>query len=349
MKLFSLLATSLLACVSLFLLRRKINLGLMRFFRDLSRFKSRRRLYGNQAALMPILLGKEKPIEIDFRISSDGSEDFTVTASELLEMDGRTKDTPIYISLRGLVYDVSAARDKYGPGKSYHALCGKDATISFATGCFGDSCPEKKVEDLNEEELKQVQDWIELYHHHDKYKYIGRLVIDPVDAFVTQEMDETNGKEREAKEEDVDEVDLADIETSVTATVTVTAANNPSLVASADSNDDLKQDHREETPDSNYDSKGFDSLSAASAATSAVNTNNTNTAETNIVVDINTVNININTGTIEGQEGSVVVNVDMDVNVNGVAGADLSTPVSLESSSAAGIESGFVSVEEERH
>ncbi|CAN3376879.1 hypothetical protein DIURU_001656 [Diutina rugosa] len=34
----------------------------------------------------------------------------------------------IYVAIRGLVYDVSENRDKYGPEKPYHVFVGKDST-----------------------------------------------------------------------------------------------------------------------------------------------------------------------------------------------------------------------------
>ena len=46
-----------------------MNVVLMRFFRDLSRSKARKRLYGdNQHALMPMLLGKEDSILEDLSV-----------------------------------------------------------------------------------------------------------------------------------------------------------------------------------------------------------------------------------------------------------------------------------------
>lgn len=45
---------------------------------------------------------------------------------------------PIYLAVNGTIFDVSAGRDYYGPGGSYHGLAGHDATRAYVTGCFGE-------------------------------------------------------------------------------------------------------------------------------------------------------------------------------------------------------------------
>jgi hypothetical protein len=204
------LVSSLVAAISLFFMRKKMNTFMMRFFRDVSRYKSRKRLYGNQAALIPILMGKEEPIEINTDISEHG-DDYTMTLAQLSDMDGSTAQTPIYISLNGLIYDVSAARELYGPGGNqcngcdacnyvfcslrlrtsgnYHYFAGRDSTRAYATGCANEACLKSanSLENLQQDEKDQIQKWIELYHTHDKYKFVGKLVADPVDAILAAE------------------------------------------------------------------------------------------------------------------------------------------------------------------
>jgi predicted heme/steroid binding protein len=174
--------SAVVALLSLFTMKQRVNIFFMRFFRDLSRYKSRKRLYGNQAALMPILMGTEEPVEINTDIAA-GGEDYTMTAAQLADMDGRTAETPIYISIDGLIYDVSAARKMYGPGGNYHYFAGTDGTQAYATGCTSKACLKTAhpLEKLTPDEHDQIKRWVELYHHHDKYKFIGKLVVDPVD------------------------------------------------------------------------------------------------------------------------------------------------------------------------
>jgi predicted heme/steroid binding protein len=117
--------------------------------------------------------------------------DFTMTLEQLSEMDGRTDATPIYLSLGGHIYDVSSARKMYGPGGSYHSLVGKDATLMLAYGCSEDKCLANLPRTLNEGAKKELDRWIELYHNHDKYSYIGELVTDFIDIIVSEQLNST--------------------------------------------------------------------------------------------------------------------------------------------------------------
>ncbi|KAF1952170.1 hypothetical protein CC80DRAFT_479742 [Byssothecium circinans] len=62
----------------------------------------------------------------------------TLTDAQLLAYDGTDPNKPIYLALNGTIYDVSANRDTYGPGGSYHFFAGRDAARAFLTGCFKD-------------------------------------------------------------------------------------------------------------------------------------------------------------------------------------------------------------------
>ena len=162
--------------------RKKISLMLMRFFRDLGRSKARRRLNRNDAALVPLLLQQDTPISAEDILSGTMGDLITVSYSELVEMNGDNPDAPIYIAVRGLVYDVTSGREMYGPGKSYHGLVGRDATRALSKGCLSDlKCDDTPGTPLTKKELIEADRWLEFYHNHDKYKYVGRLVHDVVD------------------------------------------------------------------------------------------------------------------------------------------------------------------------
>lgn len=74
------------AAVVLGLLLMKFNMNAIfaRLFRNISRYKARKRIFGNEQALIPILLGTEKPV-LDF--SSVPDDGFTMTAAQLAEMN----------------------------------------------------------------------------------------------------------------------------------------------------------------------------------------------------------------------------------------------------------------------
>lgn len=116
------------------LARVDYNMFFMKFFRNLSRSKARARLHNNKYAIIPVMLGIEEPIKIKDDI--DAEDRMTITREQLEEMDGYD-DAPLYLSIKGRVYDVSAGDRFYGEGKDYHDWVGTDASRSFGTGCRG--------------------------------------------------------------------------------------------------------------------------------------------------------------------------------------------------------------------
>jgi hypothetical protein len=114
-----------------------------------------------------------------------------MTLEELSEMNGATQSTPVYICVRGLIFDVSAGRDAYGPGKSYHPLVAKEATAMYATGCLGeDDCKDKMATYvITSEDIIEVEKWVDFYANHEKYTYVGRLLnYDFMDQIVAMEL-----------------------------------------------------------------------------------------------------------------------------------------------------------------
>ena len=185
--------------------RVDMNIVLMRFFRDLARSKARKRLYGNQHALLiPMLLGTE-----DFILNKTDDDKFaekdalTMTATELATYTGEDDDdSPLYICISGRIYDVTAGERFYGVDGKYHLFVGKDATRAYATGCLedNDDCVTSSTDGLTETEFKEIDRWLELYETHDKYTFVGFLVDDPVDQLLEMEATE-EGEEQQQEQE----------------------------------------------------------------------------------------------------------------------------------------------------
>jgi predicted heme/steroid binding protein len=191
------------------------NIFFMKFFRNLSRSKARARLYNNKYAMIPVMLGIEEPIKIKDDIDAENA--MHITREQLEEMDGYD-GAPLYLSIKGRVYDVSAGGKFYAEGGEYHDWVGRDASRSFGTGCRGGvdrtgmECLSESMEGLTDKEIKEIDRWLELYETHDKYTFVGYLVDDPVEEIVERVHDEENeaaaAMEEEAEEgEDVAEDD----------------------------------------------------------------------------------------------------------------------------------------------
>eukprot|EP00041_Stephanoeca_diplocostata_P032701 m.1055576 g.1055576 ORF g.1055576 m.1055576 type:complete len:479 (+) comp24193_c0_seq2:95-1531(+) len=160
----------------------EMQMFLMRFFRDLSRAKAHMRLHGNGHAIMTVLTGNEDLLPIN-EAPDDG---FKMSAEELREFNG-LDGAPLYLAIMGRIYDVSRGSAFYAPGRSYHHYVGKDATRSFATGCTREECLVPSLAGCTESQKQEARRWLELYEHHDKYRFVGVVRADPVSDLVEQE------------------------------------------------------------------------------------------------------------------------------------------------------------------
>jgi len=101
----------------------------------------------------------------------------TFTREELKKYDGSNPDLPIYLAVKGNVYDVTEGRRHYGKEGSYNIFAGRDASRAFVTGCFD---PEKcfdndSLEGLTEKQLSEVDTWEEFYKNHKEYFLVGYM------------------------------------------------------------------------------------------------------------------------------------------------------------------------------
>ena len=128
-----------------------------------------------------------------------------LTSAELAKYDGSDTSLPIYLAVNGTIFDVSAGAHTYGPGGSYHAFAGHDASRAFVTGCFMEdrtsdlrgaeaiyipiedddeqiSSAERKTRAEREKRVakKKVRDevdrWVNFYSNSKKYFEVGKIV-----------------------------------------------------------------------------------------------------------------------------------------------------------------------------
>ncbi|MCJ1225971.1 hypothetical protein MMC12_002620 [Toensbergia leucococca] len=91
------------------------------------------------------------------------------------------KNMPVYLAVRGRVFDVTSGSNFYGPGGPYENFAGRDASRGLACGSFDEDMLTKDLEgplddlkDLGSDELQSLQDWEDRFS--EKYLVVGKLV-----------------------------------------------------------------------------------------------------------------------------------------------------------------------------
>ncbi|KAI0044434.1 progesterone binding protein [Auriscalpium vulgare] len=96
------------------------------------------------------------------------------TQEQLKQYDGSDPSKPIYVAIKGTVFDVSHKRDSYGPGKSYNIFAGKDGSRGLGKSSLKeeDAVPDYTV--LQETEMKVLNDWYTFFSK--RYSVVGKVV-----------------------------------------------------------------------------------------------------------------------------------------------------------------------------
>lgn len=116
----------------------------------------------------------------------------TFTPPTLLPYNGQN-NMPVYLAVRGRVFDVTPGRNFYGPGGPYANFAGRDASRGLACGSFDVEmltedlqAPLDTLSDLGDEEMEALKGWEERFE--EKYRVVGRLV--PVGSAEAKEAEE---------------------------------------------------------------------------------------------------------------------------------------------------------------
>ncbi|KAG8214093.1 cytochrome b5 [Butyriboletus roseoflavus] len=103
------------------------------------------------------------------------NDPFTLTA--LAQYDGSDDTKPIYVSIKGDVFDVTRKRDVYGVGGSYNIFAGKDGSRGLGKSSLKleDAVPDYST--LPENEIKVLDDWYSFFSK--RYNIVGRVTDMP--------------------------------------------------------------------------------------------------------------------------------------------------------------------------
>ncbi|CAD5126076.1 DgyrCDS14242 [Dimorphilus gyrociliatus] len=93
---------------------------------------------------------------------------------ELSQYNGKDTEKPVYLAVKGVVFDVSEGRRFYGPGGNYHMMAGKDVSRAMATQELMDQDMTHDVAGLSDDQLQSLDNmFTKLYLT--KYKKVGYM------------------------------------------------------------------------------------------------------------------------------------------------------------------------------
>ncbi|KAK7692184.1 hypothetical protein QCA50_003807 [Cerrena zonata] len=123
---------------------------------------------------------KPKTIMQAARTDLDPPKDDPFTMEQLKEFDGSNADKPIYVAIKGTVFDVSHKKETYGPGGSYNLFAGKDASKALGKSSLKEEDASSDYSSLPPNELKVLNDWHEFFAK--RYNIVGRVIDLPPPA-----------------------------------------------------------------------------------------------------------------------------------------------------------------------
>ncbi|AYU84104.1 Cytochrome b5-like Heme/Steroid binding domain containing protein [Leishmania donovani] len=97
------------------------------------------------------------------------------TAAELAQFTGEN-GTPIYMSVKGKVYDCTCGAAFYGPGNSYAVFAGKEVSRCLGKMLISDEEANANWDDLTPEHMQSLDEWAAKFDS--KYPVIGIFVPD---------------------------------------------------------------------------------------------------------------------------------------------------------------------------
>ncbi|GAX80923.1 hypothetical protein CEUSTIGMA_g8358.t1 [Chlamydomonas eustigma] len=94
------------------------------------------------------------------------------TSEQLSSYNGE-QGKPVYLAVRGVVYDVTDGTSFYGPGGAYSVFAGRECSRALAKMAVKVSECTDEITDLTEKQLQTLESWIKRFQN--KYPVVGRL------------------------------------------------------------------------------------------------------------------------------------------------------------------------------
>ncbi|KAF9778664.1 progesterone binding protein [Thelephora terrestris] len=100
--------------------------------------------------------------------------DIPYTREQLREFDGSDPTKPIYVAIKGTIFDVSKKVDVYGKGKSYNLFAGKDASKALGMSSLNSEDAVSDYSTLSDDDRKVLEEWYSFFKK--RYNVVGKVV-----------------------------------------------------------------------------------------------------------------------------------------------------------------------------
>mmetsp|Transcript_19925 Transcript_19925/g.30156 ORF Transcript_19925/g.30156 Transcript_19925/m.30156 type:complete len:278 (+) Transcript_19925:91-924(+) len=134
------------------------------------------------------LVNSRKPVPDQPEVDDDEDDILpprNFTQKQLLHFDGKedenTQETKsIYLSLNGVVFDVSDGKDFYGPEGPYELFAGHECGVALAKMSFDKEFLDdmEGCKNMNFGEKCELDNWLMRFEHERRYPIRGRLIPD---------------------------------------------------------------------------------------------------------------------------------------------------------------------------
>lgn len=96
-----------------------------------------------------------------------------ITLEEMSKCTGEDPFRPILVAVNGKIYDMTEARNFYGPGGAYHVCAGREAARALGKMSLEESECTGEIDDLSEKEKTTLEQWETKFAS--KYKVVGQV------------------------------------------------------------------------------------------------------------------------------------------------------------------------------
>nr|XP_019015155.1 uncharacterized protein I206_01243 [Kwoniella pini CBS 10737]OCF53936.1 hypothetical protein I206_01243 [Kwoniella pini CBS 10737] len=86
-------------------------------------------------------------------------KDDPISASSLSQYDGSDPSKPIYVAIKGRVFDVTPKAEMYGKGKGYNIFAGRDASKGLGMSSLNLEDAISDYSSLNETQMNTLNQW----------------------------------------------------------------------------------------------------------------------------------------------------------------------------------------------